>query len=103
MDRYLFVYYGGKMETDPKAAQASMAAWNKWFADMGPAVVDRGAPVTEGKLVSAAGVKKVVTRPVTGYSVIQAESYEKVMSFARKSPQIIPGGGQIAVYPLVKM
>lgn len=43
MEKYLLLYYGRKMETDPALSQNSMASWNTWFADMGKTVVDGDA------------------------------------------------------------
>jgi hypothetical protein len=103
MAKFLFVYTGGAMETDPKKAQASMAAWTKWFQDMGKAVVDMGAQTKPGKVVSKSGVKTGVTgEPVTGYSVISADNLDAAVTLAKKSPQT-SGSGQIAVYEILPM
>ena len=37
MGKYLLVYYGGEMETDPKLVEKTMATWMKWFGDLGKA------------------------------------------------------------------
>jgi hypothetical protein len=103
MKKYLLVYYGGKVETDPKKAKESMGAWMKWFQDMGKAVVDGGAPTMPGKTVSGKTVKNgVVGDPITGYSIFQADDLDKAVEMARKSPQM-PAGGQIAIYELMPM
>jgi hypothetical protein len=103
MKKYLLVYYGGKMETDPKKAKASMDAWMKWFQDLGKAVVDAGSPTMPGKTVSGKGVKDGVTGdPVTGYSVLQAENWDAVVAMTKKSPQL-SAGGQIAIYEAMPM
>ena len=75
MAKYLFVYYGGKMEK-------SMAAWNKWFAGLGKALIDGGAPTQPGKIVSSDGVKSIGTKPVTGYSILQADSLDGAIALA---------------------
>jgi hypothetical protein len=98
--KYLFVYYGGKMETDPKMAEKSMAAWNKWFGGLGKAVVDGGSPTLPGKIVAASGVKNVTAKPVTGYSILQANSLDAAVAMAKTCP-IIADGGQVAVYELL--
>jgi hypothetical protein len=101
--KYLLVYYGGKMETDPKKAQASMGAWMKWFQDLGKAVVDGGSPTLPGKTVSGKSVKEGVTGdPVTGYSVLQADNWDKVVEMAKKCPHL-GAGGQIAIYETMPM
>jgi hypothetical protein len=101
--KFLLVYYGGKMESDPKKAQEMTGAWMKWFQDMGAAVVDSGAPTTPGKTVSGKTAKKGVTGdPVTGYSILQAENLDRAVEMAKKSPHIA-AEGQIAVYELMPM
>ena len=44
MTKYLLAYHGGKM-AEGEAEQAKVvAAWGEWFASLGAAVVDGGAP-----------------------------------------------------------
>jgi hypothetical protein len=101
--KYLLVYYGGKVESDPKKAKEAMGAWMKWFQDLGKAVVDAGAPTAPGKTVTGKGVKKgVIGDPVTGYSILQAENLDAAGDMAKKSPQM-GAGGQIAIYELLPM
>ncbi len=102
MANYLLVYYGGKMETDPKKAQASMAVWMKWFKDLGQAVVDMGAPTKPGKTVGKTVKTGVPGDPVTGYTIIKADNLDAAVTLAKTSPQIT-AGGQIAVYEILAM
>ena len=88
MAKYLLVYYGGKMETDPKMVEKSMATWMKWFADLGKAVADGGAPTQPGKMVSSGGVKSVGAKPVAGYSILQAKSLDAAVALAKGCPVI---------------
>ena len=100
MGKYLLVYYGGKMETDPKLAEKTMAIWMKWFGDLGKAVVDAGAPTQVGKVVGKSGVKSAGAKPVTGYSILQAKSLDAAVALAKGCP-VIANGGQVAVYPVM--
>jgi hypothetical protein len=102
MAKFLLVYYGGNMETDPAKAKKEMAAWLKWFGSLGKAVVDGGAPTMPGKIVSATGVKSIGARPVTGYSILQAENLDAAIALAKGCPNI-GEGGQVAVYTLMPM
>jgi hypothetical protein len=102
MTKFLFVYYGGKMETDPKKQKESVDAWMKWFGSLGKAVVDAGNPTMPGKILSKTGTKDISGDPVTGYSIMQAESLEAAIKQAKSSPQLA-AGGQIAVYTLMDM
>ena len=102
MAKYLLVYYGGKMETDPKLVEKSMAKWMKWFAGLGEAVVDGGAPTQPGKIISSSGVKSVGAKPVSGYTILQADSLNAAITMAKGCP-VIAEAGQVAVYPLMPM
>jgi hypothetical protein len=92
MAKYLLTYYGGKMETDPKKAEQTIAKWMKWFTDLGKAVVDGGNPTQPGKTISSSGVKSAGSNPVMGYSIIQADSLEAALTIAKGSPHIAAGG-----------
>ncbi len=100
MPKFLLVYYGGATQQDPAAAEQSMKAWVKWFEAMGKAVVDAGNPTMPGKVVSAKGVKDgAIGEPITGYSIITADSVDAVAAQAKKSPHLTEGG-RIAVYTI---
>ena len=101
MAKYLFVYYG-KWETDPKKVAKSMDAWGKWFAGLGKAVVDGGAPLMPGKIVSAAGIKSPRTKLMTGYSIMQAANMDAALKMAKSCPGIT-AGQDVAVYELAPM
>lgn len=102
MAKYLLVYYGGKMEMDPAKAKKSMAAWMAWFGGLGKAVVDSGNPTMPGKIISAAGTRSIGARPVTGYSIIHAESMDAALLMAKNCPHIAEGGS-VAVYSIMPM
>ena len=102
MGKYLLVYYGGKMETDPKLAEKVMATWMKWFGDLGDAVVDPGAPTQPGKVVSSSGVKSAGVKAVGGYSILQAKSLDAAVKLAKGCP-VLAVGGLVEVSPLLSM
>ncbi len=104
MDKFLLVYYGGKMSATPEEGQKSMEVWMKWFKDLGKAVVDMGAPTMPGKVVGKRSTKAgfVGEQPVTGYTVLQATNLDEAVKLAKTCPQI-EDGGQIAVYTIMSM
>ena len=85
-----------------KPGEKSMATWLAWFGKLGKAVVDAGAPTMPGKIVSAGGVKSIGTKPVTGYSILQAENIDAAIAMAKSAPALADGG-QVAVYTLMPM
>ena len=102
MGKYLLVYYGGKMEPDPKLAEKTMAAWMKWIGELGEAVVDPGAPTQPGTVVSSSGFKSAGAKPVGGYSILQAQSLDAAVRLAKGCP-VLAVGGLVEVSPLLPM
>jgi hypothetical protein len=102
MAKYLYVYYGGAMAATPAEQKKSMDTWMAWFGKLGKAVVDAGAPTKPGKMVGSSGAKAVEADPVTGYSIVSADSLDKAVDMAKSTPNI-PAGGSVAVYELLPM
>ncbi len=98
MAKFLFVYHGGSTPESEEEGAAVMQAWNEWLGGLGSAVVDQGHPTgasatvgTDGSTTQGGGAN-----PVTGYSIISADSLEQALVFAKGSPQL-PSGGTIEV------
>lgn len=102
MAKYLYVYYGGMMAGTPAEQKKSMDEWMAWFGKLGTAVVDVGAPTMPGKIAAKGSVKAIGAKPVTGYSIIKADSLDAAVAMAKGCPSI-PEGGQVAVYELMPM
>lgn len=93
MTRFLFVYHGGRKPETPEEGEEAMAAWRKWFEDMGAAVVDGGNPVGLSHTVTSGGVvANGGANPVAGYSVIEAADQTAATAHARGCPMLADGG-----------
>ena len=95
MANYLLAYHGGgDMSTaTPEQQKASMDAWMAWFGGMGDAVVDGGNPAGAWRTVDASGVADGGgVNPVTGYSVIKADSMDAAVKIAQGCPILAVGG-----------
>ena len=100
MANYLLVYKGGRPSGgDP---QAAMAAWGKWFGQLGAAVVDGGAPFGPSKTVGGGGVSEGASSSLTGYSVLKADNLAAAAALAKGCP-VLGNGGSVEVYETVKM
>ena len=92
MSKFVFVYHGSAPESEEEGA-AVMQAWNDWFGGLGSAVVDAGHPTghppPSGPMVDRPGGG---ANPVTGYSIISADSLDEALVFAKGSPQLASGG-----------
>ena len=94
MAKYLFVYHGGKMASNPQEAKDAMTAWGAWFGALGAAVIDGGNPVAKSYTVKADGslVSDGGANPASGYSLIEAASVEDAHAKAKGCPLLKHGG-----------
>jgi hypothetical protein len=92
MAKYLLAYHGGSMpETDAERGKI-LAQWEQWFQSLGSAVVDPGNPVARVNIVSDGGtVSAPGTNPVSGYSILEADSLEKATEHAKRCPVLLSG------------
>jgi hypothetical protein len=83
----VLLYHGGGTPESKDEQDRVMAAWGDWFGKLGPALVDGGNPTSQSKLVSSDGsVSDAGSDPVTGYSIITADSLDDAIALARDCP-----------------
>lgn len=104
MANYLLTYTGGEGMPETEAEQAAvMEAWGAWYAQLGEAVVDGGAPLGERSTINPDG--SVTDTPVshlTGYTVIAADDLSGAVALAKGCP-ILGAGGTIEVNACLDM
>lgn len=98
MTKYVLLYtaVGAQATVAPtqEEMQASIAAWEAWFAGMGKHVVDAGNPFGPSKTIATDGkARDGAASHVTGYSVVEAESLDEATEMAKSCPNISDGGG----------
>lgn len=104
MSKFMFVYHGGGMPDTPEEGARMMAAWNAWYADMGDAVIDPGNPVGQSMTVTSVGVAADGgANPVSGYTIVDAQSVEAACEMAKGCPMVADGSGSVEVAPIVEM
>lgn len=104
MPEYIYAYHGGHTPESPEEGQKVMAEWQAWFAGMGDAVVQPGAPLGMSRTVSAAGVADDGgANPISGYSVVSADNIEAASEMARGCPMVVAGNGSVEVAEVIKM
>ena len=86
MNKYLLVYLGGQTPADPKEAEKYNAEWMEWFNVLGKSIVEMGAETKVGKVTGETGVKAPGTNPVTGYTVMQADSLDSAITLTKGCP-----------------
>jgi hypothetical protein len=99
MANYLLLYKGGGMPESEAAGKLVMAAWGDWMKTVGENLVDAGNPCSNSKSVTQGGETSDVSgAPVTGYSVIKADSMEAAVTCASMVPLVVDGSGSCDVY-----
>ncbi len=103
MPNYVFAYHGGKKPESPEAGAELMAKWNAWLGGLGDAVVNPGTPLGKSKTVSSAGVSDDGgSNPLSGFSIMQADSMDAALEMARTCP-FLELEGTIEVAEAMKM
>ncbi len=103
MANYLFAYKGGRMAETDSEREAAMAAWGKWFGELGPAVVDPGNPFGPSTSVSAAGSGgDGAPSGLSGYSVITANDLSAAAELTKGCP-LLANGGTVEVYETLQV
>jgi hypothetical protein len=94
MAKYLLSYHGGGMPESPEERAKVMAAWGAWIEHVGASLVDAGAPVGESTTIAADGTSTPGggTNPVSGYSLLDAETLDAAIDLAKGCPILLSGG-----------
>ena len=104
MPHFLFAYHGGKQPDTPEETEVEIERWRGWFDRIGPAIVDPGNPVGTAKTVSAKGVSDSGgDNPLSGYTIIHAESIDQAFELAKACPIIGDGSIEVAEIHEVSM
>jgi hypothetical protein len=94
MPRFLITYRTdmGAPPT-PEASDQMMSAFTDWAGGVGDKMVDPGSPLGPSKVVTSAGESDgQAAGPVTGYSIIDADSLDDAVSAVRSHPFLSRGG-----------
>ncbi len=84
--------------SSPDEMKKVMDQWKAWGEKCGSALVDFGTPLGDSTKVTKDGGTKNQTWTV-GYSIMQAESMDKVVEMLKDHPHLnMPGGCEIQVY-----
>jgi len=98
METYVLLYKGRRMPETDEQRQKVMAAWGKWFGELGQALVDGGNPFGPSSSVGPDGtVKQGAGSALGGYSILKADSLDQASQMAKGSP-MIADGGTVEVY-----
>ena len=102
MSNFLLITSGSVMPETEEEQAAIMKAWGDWFGVLGDHLVDGPNPIgpmvktimNDGTLKEGPG-----GTVVTGYLIINADTYEKALELAMGRPTL--DGGDISVYEIM--
>ncbi len=93
MPNYIIAYHGGKQPESPEQGAEHMAKWKSWIAGLGDAAVNPGTPLSSTRIVSSSGVSDDGgSNPMSGYSIVKADSMDAALEMARACPFLDTGG-----------
>lgn len=98
MAKYLLSYHGGSTPESEEEGARVMAAWGAWIGSLGESMVDGGNPVGASATVGSDGASTPGggANPITGYSIITAESLDEAVAKTAGCP-ILTSGGSVEV------
>ena len=97
MPNYIIAYHGGKKFENPEEGTRHIAKFQAWVGSLGDAVVNPGTPLRKSKTISSGGVSDGgVSNPLTGYSIVKAESMDAALKMAKGSPHLDIGTVEVA-------
>ncbi len=80
-----------------------MAKWKAWIGGLGDAVVNPGTPLGKSKTVSSAGVSDDGgSNPMSGFSIVKADSMDAALEMAKECP-LLEIGGTLEVAEVMEM
>jgi len=103
MAQFLITYLGGNEPSTPEEGQQHFAKCKEWLASLGSAAVSPANPLKNTTTVAPDGtVTEGGTSTMSGFTVVEAESIEKALEFARSCP-FLDIGGTLEVSELMQM
>ena len=93
MPNYIIAYRGGSEPATREEGAKHMAKWQAWVGGLGDAAVNPGTPLGKSKFVSSSGVSDDSgSDPMSGFSVVKAESMDAALEMAGECPFLDTGG-----------
>jgi len=97
MSNYIIAYHGGTEPESPEEGARQMERWQAWVAGLGDAVVNPGTPLGKFKTVTSGGVSDDGgPDPLTGFSVVKADSIDVALEMAKACPFLEMGTIKVA-------
>ncbi len=93
MANYVLVYKGGSITQSEEERARVMKAWEEWFGQLAPAIVDGGNPFGPSASVGSDGnINDGASSGLTGYSMPKADSLPQASQPAKGCLVLSSGG-----------
>lgn len=104
MPKFMFIYHGGDAPETPEEGEKVMAAWGAWMAGLGDNLLDGGNPAGPSMTLSASGTTDGGgSNPVSGYSLVQADSMDHAIELGKGCPMLDAADGSIEIAEAMDM
>ena len=102
MSKFVLVFHGGQTPETPEADV--MDRWMAWFAELGHAVVDMGAPFGTSATIASDGTSRpgAGDAPANGYTIIEAANLQDAVEMTKGCPGL-SSGGSVKLYEAIQM
>jgi hypothetical protein len=103
MPQYLIVYLGGDQPSSPEDGKQHFSKYMDWISSLGESAVSPANPLKDTNTVNSNGtVTPGGTTTMSGYTIIETDSMEAALSFAKACP-FLEIGGSLEVSELIEM
>lgn len=104
MPKFMFAYHGGSTPETQEEGEKVMAAWMSWMSENGAAMVDPGNPVGQSATLTKAGLSAGGgANPLSGYSIIEADTLEAAAEIGKGCPILDDADGSIEIAQIHEM
>ena len=103
MNQYIITYIGGDEPSNPEEGKKHFAKYQEWLGSLGDAALKPMVPFKNSHTVHSNGsVSQGSSVAMSGHTIIQAESIEQAIEWARSCP-FLDINGSLEVAELVQM
>lgn len=103
MNQYIITYLGGDQPSSPEEGQKNFQKYQEWLGSLGDSVVKPMVPFKNSHTVNPDGtVVKGSSVAMSGQTILQAESIEQAIEYAKSCP-FLDINGSLEVAEIVQM
>lgn len=97
MAEFIFAYHGGRPPKTAEEGAQFKARWRAWAMEVGEAFIQPGSMLGKSWTVDASGASDDGgPNPLSGYSIVKAESLEAALDIAKRCPHVEHGTIEVA-------